>query len=139
MPLIGEIRIADQTIRNAEKTIENQFIAERMLRFPQVTISVNSYATRELSIFGQVGSPGQLPFPLERESMSIVEAIGRVGGLTGIARGSSVLVTRPQKGGNDITIKVDVDELISDENDGNLDKQVLVYPGDIIFVPERLF
>lgn len=139
MPLIGEVSLAGLTIRQAETKIQQTFIEKRILRTPQVTISIKSYAPQGISIFGQVKNPGLLEFPKERDTIDIVEAISRAGGFTGIARSSSVLVTRQNPQDGPATLTVNVNDLISERRSSANKERILLYPGDIVYVPERLF
>ncbi|MEO0794577.1 MAG: polysaccharide biosynthesis/export family protein [Verrucomicrobiota bacterium] len=139
MPLLGEISLLGLTIREAEYKVQNAYIDARLLRKPQVYITVSGYVAREFSIFGQVSGQGQIPFPIERDSMDIVEAIARSGGFTGIARSSAVRITRKDAAGHEENIIVDVEELIEDQDTTSRRGEFLVYPGDIIYVPERIF
>ncbi len=139
IPLLGEISLKDMTIREAEYKIQEAFVDARLLRNPQVYITVSGYVAREFTVFGQLGGQGQIPFPLEKESMDIVEAISRAGGFTGIARGSDVRITRRKKDGTQEYFTKDVERMIEDQEDGEKYEEFLIYPGDIIYVPERLF
>lgn len=139
IPLLGEISLDGLTIREAEYKIQNAFIDARLLRNPQVYVTVSDYVAREYSVFGQLGAQGQVPFPLEKDSIDIVEAVARAGGFTGIARGSEVKVTRKKPDGTQEFFIVDVEAMIEDQEEGNSRDEYLIYPGDIIFVPQRLF
>ncbi|WP_309400670.1 polysaccharide biosynthesis/export family protein [Cerasicoccus maritimus] len=139
IPMLGEIDLLGLTIREAEYKIQEAFIDARLLRDPQVYVTVSGYVAREYSVFGQLGSQGQVPFPVERDSIDIVEAIARAGGFTGIARGSEVKVTRKKPDGTQEFFIVDVESMIEDQDEGNDKDEYLIYPGDIIYVPERLF
>lgn len=139
IPLLGEIDLLGLTIREAEYKVQRAFIDARLLRAPQVYITVSGYVAREFSVFGQIAGQGQIPFPLEKDSMDIVEAIARAGGFTGIARSSDVRITRKKEDGTMEYLSVDVEAIIEDQDEGKDRDEYLVYPGDIIFVPERLF
>lgn len=138
IPLLGEINLLNLTVRDAEYKIQEAFIDARLLRKPQVYITVSGYVAQEFSVFGQLGGQGQIPFPVEKDSMDIIEAISRAGGFTGIARGSDVRITRRKADGSQEYFSLDVESMIEDQEDGDY-KEFLIYPGDIIYVPERLF
>lgn len=145
IPLIGNVIVKELTIRQAEKRVEKAFVDARILRKPQVTIRVLEYATRKISILGQVKSPGDVEFPREVGSMDIVEAISKVGGFSAIAKSDRVLITRTvvNKSGERTQEKftVDVEDMISGRRSrgGEEDVGFKLYPGDVVFVPERLF
>ena len=64
IPLLGRIEIAGMTVGEAEQKIEQLFKDERYLRNPQVTVAVDEYSKKEISIFGEVRSPGQIALPI---------------------------------------------------------------------------
>ncbi len=139
IPMLGEIKLKGLTIREAEYKIEKAFIDARLLRHPQVYVTVSGYVAREFSVFGQFGTQGQVSFPVEKDSIDIVEAVARAGGLSSIARGSEVKVTRKRPDGTQEFFIVDVESMIEDQEEGNDRDEYLIYPGDILYVPERLF
>ena len=59
LPLVGTIKVTNDTIGDAERKIEDAYRDGRYLRNPQVTISVEEYAPREVSIQGQVRNPAR--------------------------------------------------------------------------------
>lgn len=137
LPLVGEVAIAGLKVGDAQTAIENAYREGRFLRNPRVTISVEEYASREVSIQGQVRSPGRYPLPIE-SSMNIVELVTRAGGFTDTARGTAVRITRVMPDGTKRNFEVDVDSLIRGRRGANVsDNSLVLEPGDIIFVPER--
>ena len=138
LPLIGEIAIAGLKISEAQTVIEKAYQDGRYLRSPRIYISVEEYASREVSIQGQVRSPGRYPLPIEA-SMSILELVTRSGGFTDTAKGTAVRVTRILPDGSKKNFEVDVESLIKGRKGANVqDNSLILEPGDIIFVPERL-
>ncbi len=93
LKLLGDVHVSGLTVAEAQRTIEQAYRDGRYLRNPQVTISIEDYAPREVSISGQVKAPGRYLLPIE-STFSIVELVTKAGGLTDIAKGSSVIVTR---------------------------------------------
>ncbi len=137
LPLVGEVAIAGLKVGDAQEAIENAYREGRFLRAPRVTISVEEYASREVSIQGQVRSPGRYPLPIEA-SMTILELVTRAGGFTDTAKGTAVRVTRINRDGTKTNFEVDVDSLIRGRRGANVsDNSLVLEPGDIIFVPER--
>jgi len=136
LPLVGEIRIYGQTLREAEATIENAYRDGRFLRNPEVTITVEQYAQREVSIQGQVKSPGRFALPAET-SMSVLELVTRAGGFTDTALGTAVRITRILPDGTTHVFTVDVESRIKGKAKGK-DDSLILEPDDIIYVPERI-
>lgn len=138
LPLVGEVAISGLKVADAQAAIERAYQEGRYLRSPRVTITVEEYASREVSIQGQVRSPGRYPLPIE-SSMSILELVTRAGGFTDTAKGTSVRVTRIMPDGSKKNFEVDVESLIKGRRGANVqDSSLVLEPGDIIFVPERL-
>lgn len=139
LPLVDEVALGGLTVREAERTLENLYKERELLRMPLVTIRVSNYAIREVSVLGAVRSPGTFRFPVETTSLDIVDLVTRLGGLLPTARGDQVRVTRRTDGRDNVTI-VDVDSMINRRR-GRSDapRDFAIYPGDRIWVPERLF
>lgn len=138
LPLVNEVPIAGLTVSDAQKAIETAYQNGRFLRHPRVTIAVEEYASREVSIQGQVRSPGRYPLPIEA-SMSILELVTRAGGFTDTAKGTAVRITRIKPDGTKQNFEVDVESLIKGRRGANVqDNSLILEAGDIIFVPERL-
>ena len=56
--IVGEVRIAGLSVSQAQTAIENAYRDGRILRNPQVTINIEEYAPRTVSISGMVRTPG---------------------------------------------------------------------------------
>lgn len=138
LPLVGEVAISGLKVSEAQAAIERAYQDGRYLRSPRVTITVEEYAPREVSISGQIRSPGRFPLPIE-SSMTILELVTRAGGFTDTAKGTAVRVTRILPDGSKKNFEVDVESLIKGRKGANVqDNSLVLEPGDIIFVPERL-
>ncbi|MDD2763436.1 MAG: polysaccharide export protein [Opitutaceae bacterium] len=136
--LIGDVHVTGSTVNEAQKIIEAAYRDGRYLRDPQVTISVEDYAPRTVTVDGQVKSPGSISLPAE-STLTVYQAIIRAGGFTDIAKGSAVSVTRVLPDGTKKVFTVDVNSLIKGKDRANIkDDTLLLEPGDIIYVPERL-
>ncbi len=139
LPLVGEVRVVGLTVRDAQKAVENAYRDGRYLRNPQVTINIESYASREVSIQGMVRAPGRYPLPIET-NMSILELVTKAGGFTDTAKGTAVNITRISSDGKKQVFTVDVDSLIKGKDKANInDNSLVIQPGDIVYVPERIF
>lgn len=137
LPLLGLIRLKNMTIPDAESAIENAYRDGRYLRNPQVTISVEEYTPREVSIQGQVKNPGRYPLPIE-QTMSVLELVTRAQGFTDTAKGTAVTITRVKEDGSKDVFIVDVESLIKGKDKANTqDSSQILLPGDIVYVPER--
>lgn len=138
MPLLGEITIGGMTVVEAQAAIENAYKEGRFLRNPQVTISVEEYAPREVSIQGAIRSPGRYTLPVE-STFTVVELVTKAQGITDIGKGTAVTITRILPDGTKKVFTVDVDSIIKGKKDTKVDdNSLMLLPGDIVYVPERL-
>jgi len=138
LPLLGLIKLNNMTIPQAELAIEDAYRNGRYLRNPEVTISVEEYTPREVSIHGQVKNPGRYPLPIE-QTMSVLELVTRAQGFTDTAKGTAVTITRIKDDGTKEVFIVDVESLIKGKNKAKAeDSSQILLPDDIVYVPERL-
>jgi len=84
-------------------------------------------------IIGQVKNPGS--YPLVKQNMTIVEAISIAGGFTQIASRNHTRIIRREQGVERV-IEIRVDEITQS---GRKNKDIQIYAGDIIVVPESFF
>lgn len=140
LPMIGEIKLGGLSVREAEKTLEKLYRDRELLKGPLVSISVSNYALREVSVLGAVRSPGNFQFPKETTSLDIADLITRLGGFTPTAKSDAVSVIRRKPDGREEVTTVDVERMISGRRRGDSSRrEFAVFPGDRIWVPERLF
>jgi len=140
LKFVGEVTIFGMTISEAEKEVEQAYRTGRFLRNPQVTINVEEYALREVSVQGEVKSPSRYPMPVETV-MTLLDVITRAGGFTDVARGTDVRVTRFGPDGKVLKVFViDVESIIKGKSKGGKveDTSLELEPGDIVFVPQRI-
>jgi len=138
LPLVGEITIGGMTVIGAQEAIQRGYREARFLRNPQVAVSVEEYAPREVSIQGQIRNAGRYSLPTE-STYTVVELVTKAGGITDIGKGTQVSVTRVAPDGTKEVFVVDVDNVIRGKKGDKIDDNtLLLQPGDIVYVPERL-
>ena len=137
LTLVGELRIAGMTVNEAEQAIVNIYRERKLLRNPRVTVTVEEYASREVSVSGMVKEPKRYALPLE-STMTVLELVTKAGGFTDTAQGKEVRLTRIMPDGSTQTQILDIDSLIKGKKNAKAeDSSLLLEPGDIIYVPER--
>lgn len=140
LPLIGEITLTGQTVRAAERTLEKTYRDRQFLKKPVVSLVVTAYFPREVSVLGAIRNPGTVIFPRDVTSLDIVEVITRVGGFLPVSKSDAVTLTRRSADGKETITVIDLENTISGRRQAGRDRANLaVYPGDRIWVPERLF
>lgn len=140
LPLVGEIRVRGMTLDEAERAIENAYKDGRFLRKPEVTVAIEDYAPREVSIQGQVKNPGRYPLPIE-STMSVLDLVTKAGGFTDTAQGTAVRITRILPDGSTRVITLDVESLIKGRSNSKTNGEnsaLMLEPDDIVYVPERI-
>ena len=139
MGLIGTIDIAGLTLREAERKLEEAYQEQRFLRDPQISLQVKEYAPRYISVLGKVNSPGRVQLEDESNGMRLVDAISAVGGFSGIAKADAVRITRTAADGTETTQVIDAEAVVNGRDPDIPEAFLILLPGDVIFVPERLF
>ena len=118
LPLIGEVVLSQQTLRQAERRIVERLKPDYLVN-PRVSIQVTNY--RPFYILGEVNRPGSYPYV---NGLTVVQAVAIAGGYTYRARESRVSVQRAG------------DPAESGQPAG---PATVVLPGDVINVPQRYF
>jgi protein involved in polysaccharide export with SLBB domain len=131
-PLIGVVQISGRTVTQAANTIRERLL-KGYLRNPQVRVNVIQYASRRITVLGQVQRPGSYVLPSE-ERVDLLQAIAMAGGFTRMADEGKVLVRRNVNGVETI-IKVNAHA----ETKNSSSQLFEVQPDDKITVRERIF
>ena len=128
-PFAGSLKVAGMTPPEVAGMLRKK-LANGYLKDPNVSVFVESYMSKKISVFGQVSKPGTFNY---MNNMSIIEAITLAGGFTPIASKNAISITRVEQGQSRRFI-VPVEEI----GEGRA-ANYLLKPGDIVFVPERMF
>jgi polysaccharide export outer membrane protein len=128
-PLAGRIHVAGLRTGEIQQLLVDR-LKDRYLKEPQVVVTIKDRNSQKISVLGQVAKPGQVAY---YPNMTIVDAIANAGGFTGIAAKNSVNLRR-EVAGNIQTRTYPVAD-ISEGRSPN----VMVLPGDVLVVDERVF
>lgn len=131
-PLIGGMRILGMTQMAAARHIEEAYRKDYLVN-PEVNLFVSQFASRRITILGQVQRPGAHDLPAEK-NLTILQVLGLAGGPTRIANLKKVMVKRLVEGREQV-IKVDVHSMAS----GARTMMFYVREDDVITVPESFF
>lgn len=140
IPLLGETRIGGLTVSDAQKQIEAAFIKQRYLVNPVVTINIEAFSSKVVTVLGEVEEPGSITIPEGRNGLPLQVAIAEAGGFTGAAQKNEVTLrraTKPGQGKAGDTLVVNVNDLLQSKN--RQTNVVYAGPDDVIFVPRRIF
>lgn len=138
VPLLGDVAVGGLSVADASARIEKEFIQQEYLRKPIVTLSIEEFSPKVVTVLGEVEEPGSIEIPPGRNGIPLQIAIAGAGGLTGTAKVSDVRVTSKTEDGKKIDLKVNLDRLL-EARKSDEDQIYYVYPDDIVFVPRRVF
>ena len=128
LPLIGRMSVGDVGLTDLEARITEKLKA--YLKQPQVNIFVEGFKGRKVYVFGRVMKPGTMAY---ENGMSLIEVITKAGGLHDLAAPEKTTITRVVDG-KEVKLIISLKAIRQGER-----SNVMVYPGDIVFVPESVF
>ena len=129
-PLLGAVQVNGLEPTEVAEKIQTELRERDLMRNPHVSVYVDEYASKRVSVVGAVANPGT--FPLE-PGMTVVQAISMAGGFSSLADRDGTVVTR-RIDKEIIRYRVPVLRVSKGQAE-----DIEVAAGDIIFVPERLF
>ncbi|MEK7232618.1 MAG: polysaccharide biosynthesis/export family protein [Elusimicrobiota bacterium] len=132
MPLIGAVKIGGMTLIEAQAAIESKLA--QYLVSPQVSLFIEEYGNKTVFVMGEVQRPGSLAIPIESR-LTVLEAISTAGGFTPIAAQDRTRVLRNVNGVN-VTYTIEVKAITQQ---GQKEKDLVLEPNDVIYVPQSFF
>jgi polysaccharide biosynthesis/export protein len=124
LEFLGNVHVSGMTPSDAAKEVERQLLASNMVLRPQVTISVDQYATQAVSVLGEVHTPGAYQITAPR---SVIDMLAMAGGVTPAAD-RNITIKRNGPKGKKLTF------FLSNNANEAFDNSLLVYPGDTVLV-----
>ncbi|MDP3542412.1 MAG: polysaccharide biosynthesis/export family protein [Elusimicrobiota bacterium] len=132
MPLIGEVKIGGMTLIEAQAALESKLA--KFLVSPQVSLFIEEYGNKTIFVMGEVQRPGSLPIPTESR-LTVLEAISTAGGFTPIAAQDRTRVLRNVNG---VSVSYTI-EVKAITQQGQKEKDMVLEPNDVIYVPQSFF
>ena len=132
-PLLGKLSASGSTVNELRGKIET-LLEKDYLVDPQVQVFIEQYHQKQVSVLGSVRSPGRYDMYPERDT-TVLEALAMAGGFTDVANENATKIIR-KEGKNEVTIPVRVEDITKK---GLKEQDILLKPGDIVFVPESFF
>ncbi len=132
-PLLEELPAAGKTPAELARDIEQELAT--YLRDPLVTVIVNGFVgtyREQIRVLGEASTPKSL---LYQDSMTLLDVMIAVGGLTDFADGNNATLVRIVDGKQE-QYRLRIDDLI---RTGDIAANVDVRPGDVIIIPEAWF
>lgn len=124
LPFIGDIPAINRTVLQLRNEIRAALIAGQYFNEPAVSVTVVSFASRYVTVLGEVATPGIVAID---RAYRLSEIMARVGGLRGTA---ADIITLARNSGE--VLKLDMVAVAT----GDVAQDVIVNPGDRIFVAQ---
>ncbi|AXC10907.1 Capsule polysaccharide export protein [Acidisarcina polymorpha] len=127
VPLIflGNVHVAGLTPEGAARTVETQLQQKEYMKHPQVTVTIEQYATQGVLVIGEVAHPGSYQIDTSRPVMDV---LSMAGGLQELAN-RHVTIERHGTGER-------VQYFVSNNPEEAFNHSILVHPGDKVMVPK---
>lgn len=93
-PVIGKIHVAEKTRTEIAAHIKSLLVSKNLVKDPVVTVEFQNLC---ISVLGEVNSPGR--YSIDRDKLTLLDAISMAGDLTIYGNRETVLVLRDEKGG----------------------------------------
>jgi polysaccharide export outer membrane protein len=125
-PLIGAVSVGGLSVRAVERELTTK-LADGFLEKPVVNVALDQFGSQRVLIVGEVRQPAS--YPLNGRT-SVLEAL-LIAGATTPNAGVEAIVVRGPAGARGPELRVNLDAL----QRGDLSQNVLLQPGDMVFVP----
>lgn len=132
IPTLGEVKAEGNSRKEFEKTFSN--FLSKYINNPRVQITISKYNSNVIYVLGEVNVPGK--YSTEGKNMTLRDVIVKAGLPTRFAATGRVFVISPSQQQRPATTVVDLYRILYL---GDLKRNVVVQPGDIVFVPKNLF
>ncbi len=135
-PLLGEITAKNLTTRQLEKNIAEKLVSGNIVKEPQVSVFVQNYRNRKVTIIGEVNKPGQYDIS---GPTTLLDVISQALGMNQNAGYQLTVFRKNLTNGNKentTKINVDVDRLL---NGGDMSQDIELQNADLIYVPKAIF
>lgn len=134
VPLIGDIQAGGLTPNQVAENIRRKLSV--YIRDPSVAVILTELRSHEflsrVRVTGAVRTPRSLAF---RQGMTVLDAVLEAGGINDFAAPNRAKLYRKGKDRTDV-LDLELGDIL---NKGKLGTNVMLAPGDVITIPERLF
>ncbi len=134
VPLIGEVMAGGKSPEEVAKDITLKLA--KYIRDPQVSVILEELRSHEylsrIRVTGAVRTPVSITF---RQGMTVLDVILAAGGLNEFASANSTKLFR-RTADQAESININLADIL---NNGNMETNIAIQPGDIVSVPERTF
>ena len=131
-PLVEDVQALGRNPTDLARDLEKAL--SKQLRDPIVTVVVTSFqgaSSEQIRVIGEATKPQAIPY---RQSMTLLDVMIQVGGLTDFADGNGAVLVRGKEDGKQYSVRLK--DLLKR---GDISANVDVRPGDIVIVPQGWF
>ena len=132
LPLLGPVEIAGLSLEEAERRIAELLADRQLVVDPHVTLFVEEYRSRGVSVQGAVQRPGVYQVLGSETLLGILGQAGGISGRDGERASGEIFVVRSDANGEAVRLTIDAERLF-DLGDPTLN--IPLEPGDAIVVP----
>jgi len=132
-PLVEDLQAAGKSPTQLARDIEA--VLSAYVRTPVVTVIVQGFVgqtEQQIRVVGQAVKPSTLQY---RQGMTVLDVMIEVGGLSEFAGGNRARIVR-NVNGKSTEIRVRLNDLL---NDGKIEQNVKMFPGDVLIIPQSAF
>lgn len=101
-PVVGKIHVAGLSREEIAALVKSELITKNLVKDPVVTVEFTNHA---ISVLGEVNKPGR--YGIDRDKITILDALGMAGDLTIYGKREDILVLR-EEGGKQIPYKINL-------------------------------
>ena len=138
LPLVGDVNVGGLFLSEARQKITMRY-SKFYINPPVTMVSLVDDGIDEalgfVTVLGRVIRPGRVAMTSPRGT-KLSEAIQESGGFSSSAKQSDIRISRIDKKGKKLQVSIDFREI---GKQGNVDADINLMDGDIIYVPERIF
>jgi len=132
-PLVEDLQAAGRTPTQLARDIEG--VLREYIRTPVVTVIMQGFVgegAQQIRVVGQATTPMALQY---KHGMTVLDVMIQVGGLAEFAAGNKAKIVRKAADG-EVEIRVRLDDLL---NDGDIEQNIEMVPGDVLIIPQSFF
>jgi polysaccharide export outer membrane protein len=134
VPLIGDVEAGGRAPAEVAENIKRQL--STYIRDPNVAVIITELRSHEflsrVRVTGAVRTPRSMPY---RQGMTILDAVLEAGAVNDFASPNRAKLYRKTKDKTEV-FEIQLGDIL---NKGRLETNLMLRPGDVITVPERLF
>lgn len=134
LPLLDDVRAVGKTPRQLGDELARMLT--EYVQDPKVNVVVRSSPSnfdRQIRVIGEVAKPSAVPY---MANMTVLDAMISVGGLTKFAAGNRAFVLRTGPDGKPQRFNVRLADVLKS---GDIEENVPLLPGDVLFIPQTIF